>query len=83
MGVEETYDFEFAEHTADKALVARGKDLEDLLECAAIGMFASTVHLETVPQEQTWQVEAQGETPEKLLLSFLRELVFLLETEGA
>jgi len=74
--------FEEVEHTADKAIVARGKSFEEMLESAAAGMFAQQVDLKSVPRERKWELSAEGESAEDLLVAWLRELLVLGEQEG-
>jgi SHS2 domain-containing protein len=73
--------FEVLEHTADKAIVAHGETFEQMLESAAAGMFAQEADLTTVLPEQSWEVEAESETEEDLLVEWLRELLLLSERE--
>jgi SHS2 domain-containing protein len=75
--------FEQIEHTADKAIIAHGDTFEEMLESAAAGMFAQQVDLAAVPKKRKWNISAQAESAEDLLVAWLRELIFLSERESA
>ena len=70
------------EHTADWELEVWAPNLPELLYQAAVGMYAlSNVQLEASPSTaKTTTISAPD--PEELLVSFLSELLFLLEDEG-
>jgi SHS2 domain-containing protein len=69
------------EHTADWALAVWAKDLPSLLEQAARGMYAlSGARLLSEPRQQRVFELAAGD-PEKLLVSFLAELLYYGEQE--
>lgn len=74
--------FDEIEHTADKAIIAYGATFAEMLESAAAGMFAQQVDLETVPRKIQWSVRAVGDSPEDLLVAWLRELLLLSEDQG-
>jgi SHS2 domain-containing protein len=71
--------FEFIEHTADYAIRATGADLGELIQSAGQGLIALTVETEGLAPSHTLPVTAQGATPEDLLMSALRELLYLTE----
>ncbi len=75
--------FEVIEHTADIGIVAYGRNFQELLENAALGMFSLMADLATVKPKQRREVNAQ--TPfadqELLLLRWLKELHYLREQE--
>ena len=74
--------FREVEHTADWELEVWAADLPALLEQAARGMYAlSGVHLGQVPAKPRRLVLPAGD-PEKLLVSFLSELLYLQERDG-
>lgn len=70
------------EHTADTGVVAYGRDLPELFENAAYGLFDLMYGLESLtasgPEERV-AVSAAG--VEDLLVAWLEELLFLSETE--
>ena len=74
--------FEQVEHTADYALVVRGRDLRELIENAGGGMISLLVDAEAVAATQKVEFTAEADSPERLLLQCLRELLYLEEDEG-
>lgn len=76
-------DFEEVEHTADIALRVRGRDLQDLLTNAALGLGTLLADRTDTPAEaiQTRQVEVKAFDPESLLVSWLSELIYWAEKD--
>ncbi len=74
--------FEEIEHTADWALIVRGATFAALLENAAFGM----LHLlgaSPSGDERRWRdIELRANDPESLLVTWLEELLYGIETEG-
>lgn len=70
------------EHTADWAIRVKGKDLESLFQNAALGMLhliqASSRPGETI----TKRIELRATDDETLLVAFLEELLFYMETNN-
>jgi SHS2 domain-containing protein len=76
MGQAETF-----EHTADLGLRVLGKDLPDLFESAAAGLFDAIVaNRDGVVAAESETVSLAAETMPDLLLSWLNELIFRAET---
>jgi SHS2 domain-containing protein len=76
MGHAETFD-----HTADLGLRVEGKDLSDLFETAAAGLFdAIVVNREDVLDRDSESISLAAETVPDLLLAWLNELIFRSET---
>jgi SHS2 domain-containing protein len=76
MGHSETF-----EHTADLGLRVFGKDLPDLFEAAAAGLFDVIVaNREEVRPAETEAVSLSAETVPDLFLAWLNELIFRSET---
>jgi SHS2 domain-containing protein len=76
MGRSETF-----EHTADLGLRVFGKDLPDLFETAAAGLFdAIVVNREEVRPGEPEAVSLAAETVPDLFLAWLNELIFRSET---
>lgn len=73
--------FEILDHTADVAVRAYGNTLPELFENAALAMFSVMVDLGTVPLPDQRTISVSAPTLEDLLVSWLRELIFLFETE--
>ena len=77
MGTIETF-----EHTADVGLRIRGTDREDLLRTAAEGIFDYiVVNRDQVRPETVESVALQADSLADLLVSWLNELIFRLETQ--
>ena len=78
--------FEILEHTADVGLRAFGETLPELFANAAQGMIAIAFEGEDASQEiraeQRCKLAARGEDREELLVHFLSEILYALDTEG-
>ncbi|HXF51211.1 MAG TPA: archease [Dehalococcoidia bacterium] len=74
--------FEIWEHTADAGVIARGATLEETFANAAAGMYALMVDLSGVRERETREVAAEGDQPERLLVNWLLELLFLTDVEN-
>jgi SHS2 domain-containing protein len=76
MGHAETFD-----HTADLGLRVEGKDLSDLFETAAAGLFdAIVVNRDDVRESESESITLTAETVPDLFLAWLNELIFRSET---
>ena len=74
--------FREIEHTADWELEVWGSDLPALFRQAALGMYALLgVELADGPRERR-DLELEASDPESLLVEFLGDLLFLVESEG-
>lgn len=73
--------WEFVEHTADLGIRAWGPRLADAFAEAAHGLFAHMVEVPPAEGTRPVQVTATAANPERLLYSFLDELLFLHQTE--
>ena len=78
--------FEILEHTADIGLRAFGDTLSELFANAARGMMAIAFEGESGSQairpRQRRKITAQGQDREELLVHFLSEVLYALDTEG-
>jgi SHS2 domain-containing protein len=75
--------FEEIEHTADVGLRVQGKDLKAMIENAALGMAAIVCDDSFLSDDRMQQmVEVEADDREGLLVEWLSELVFLLETNS-
>jgi SHS2 domain-containing protein len=76
MGQAETF-----EHTADLGLRVTGRDLPDLFEATAAGLFDVIVaNRQDVRATETESVQLTAETLPDLLLAWINELIFRSET---
>lgn len=73
--------FDIIEHTADTGVVAYGADLKEAFGNVACGMFSLMADLEAVEEKVCRQVEVEAEDCENLVVSWLNELLFLLDVE--
>ena len=74
--------YEFFDHTADIGAVVRGTTLPRLFENAARAMFDLICDRRTVRPRRATRVAVTGGSLEDLLVRWLSELLFRLETEG-
>lgn len=73
--------YETFEHTADIGIRAWGRELSELFEEAAKALFSVIVDLDTVSVERSLKVELGADSGEELFLKWLKELLFIFETE--
>jgi len=69
------------DHTADLGLVIRGASEEDLFANAAYAVFDIITDLGRVEPRETRRILVEGDTPEDLLINFLREVLYLYNGE--
>lgn len=74
-------DFELLDHTADIAMRAYGGSLEELFANAAAGMASVMYDPKEVPDEFERPIEAEGNRPDLLLVTFLNEILYTIEVE--
>jgi protein archease len=74
--------FETFEHTADIGLVARGRTLEEVFAHAAEGLVDIMVDPEGLHARTRLEVTASAPDREALLVAWLNELLYLLDTRG-
>ena len=68
-------------HTADMGIRAFGRDLKELFENAAFGMFDVIADLEGIKASEEENVEVHGAVPEELLIAWLDELLYRFYTK--
>lgn len=73
--------FDIIEHTADTGVVAYGADLKEAFANVACGMFSLMADPEAVEEKVCRQVEVEADDYEDLVVSWLNELLFLLDVE--
>jgi SHS2 domain-containing protein len=71
--------FEMLEHTADIGFRARGQTLAEMFECAAEALVATALEIDDVRPAERHAIEARGEDLEALLVSWLSEVLYLLD----
>ena len=72
--------FEIVEHTADIGFVARGASLAELFANAARGFMAIAADTADVEERAELAIEVTGEDTTSLLVNFLSEILYLLDT---
>lgn len=73
--------FETISHTADKGIRAFGRDLNQLFENAAYGMFSLMADLEKYEASVVAEIDVEAADLEELLRGWLAELVFRFEVD--
>ncbi len=73
--------FETFEHTADIGVRAWGENLAQLFEASARGLFNVAVERGTFSPGEMRKIELTAESREELLFAWLRELLYIFDTE--
>ena len=73
--------FEIVNHTADIRIRVYGKDLKELFENAALGMFNILADLEGITSSTELEIKAEGLDKEELLITWLDELLYNFYTK--
>ncbi|MFC1704000.1 archease [Candidatus Omnitrophota bacterium] len=68
--------YEIIEHTADIGIKAFGRDVKELFNNAAIGMFEIISNSKDVEAKERMELELEAENIEELFISWLRELLY-------
>lgn len=74
--------FDVIEHTADTGVVAYGADLKEAFANLAWAMSSLMADVEAVEERVCREVEVKAGDCETLAVSWLNELLFLLDVEG-
>ena len=74
--------FQFINHTADAGILVKAKTLEGMFETAALGFSELITRVDSLNCLIQRQFRLQEEDMETLLVSWLQELLYLLDTEG-
>jgi SHS2 domain-containing protein len=74
--------FEETEHTADLALVARGRDFRELILNVSRGVLHLIAEAADLDAERWVPIESSGSEPERLLLGFVNQVLFEWETHS-
>ena len=74
--------YEQIDISGDVGLMIRGKNLEELFENAAEGMFELITSTPEIKETEKREVIISSENMENLLVQWLNELVFLFDTYG-
>ncbi len=68
--------FEILNHTADIRIKAYGRDLKELFQNAAFGMFEILADLEGITTSTELEIKAEAPDKEELLIEWLDELLY-------
>lgn len=74
--------FEILDISGDAGIIAYGDNCEDAFVNAGIGMYSLITDLDKIKERQDIEIEAKGGSPEGLLVAYLNELIFRLDTYG-
>jgi len=74
--------FEIMDHTADVGIAVWGDSLEEVFVTAARGMFSLITDIETIDKAVSYEVQLEASDREELLVVWLNELLYLLDTEN-
>lgn len=74
--------YEYLDISGDAGVRATGRSIEEVFINAALGMYGLVTDLDGIREEKTIAVEAESQSPEGLLVGWLNELIFRLDTEG-
>jgi SHS2 domain-containing protein len=73
--------FEYLEHTADIIIRAKGKDLKEAFEQAALGFYGVITNLEQITPTEEISFTIESEDIQSLLYDFIDQLIFLIDTK--
>ncbi|MCG6552632.1 MAG: archease [Candidatus Magnetominusculus sp. LBB02] len=66
----------------DIGIMVSAPTLEKIFEDAAVGFYSLTTNIESVESLTTIVVEVNEESVDRLLVAWLNELIYLLDTDG-
>lgn len=78
----ESRSYEFLDHTADVGVRAWGSSLPELFVNVVRGMMEIMVDVDEVVPRVTRQIDIEAEDRESLLMEWLNETIYLIETEN-
>lgn len=74
--------FQFIDHTADVGILATAPTLEGLFEVAALALTELITSVDSLSHRVEHQVRLQEDEIETLLVSWLQEILYVLDTKG-
>jgi SHS2 domain-containing protein len=74
--------FQFIDHTADAGILVKAPTLEGMFETAGLGFSELVTRVDSLNCLIQRQFRLQEDDMETLLVSWLQELLYLLDTEG-
>lgn len=73
--------YQFLEHTADTIIHAKGKDIVEAFEQAALGFYDVITNPDTIEVKITKIINIESEDYESLLFDWIDQLIFYFDTE--
>ena len=73
--------YEFLEHTADVIIHAKGKDLKEAFEQAALGFYDMITDLKAIESKKELEIEFISEDYESLLYDWIEWLIYHFDTK--
>ena len=73
--------FEYKDHTADTIVYAKGVDLKEAFEQAALGTYQVMTDISLIKHKITKEVSIKSEDDKSLLYDWIDQLIFLFDTE--
>ncbi|HHY34778.1 MAG TPA: archease [Firmicutes bacterium] len=70
------------DHQADARIRAEGQDFAETLRALCLGMWSLMIDAEAVPDKERWEVAAEGDDEEELVVKLLNEHLYRLSGEG-
>ncbi|MGI5837471.1 MAG: archease [Chloroflexota bacterium] len=80
--MEKAEKFQFLPHTADVAVLVRGKSLQDLFANGALALYSVLIDPSQVRDTVSMEIDIEAPELESLFVDWLNELLFLFECEG-
>jgi SHS2 domain-containing protein len=74
--------YEVIDISGDVGIRAFGKDLKEVFVHAALGMYSLITDIEAVERKKSIDIHIEGDSREDLLVSWLNELIFHVDTYG-
>jgi SHS2 domain-containing protein len=74
--------YEYLDISGDAGIRATGESLEEVFINAALGMYGLVTDLDSVREERTIRAAVRSHSMEGLLVGWLNELIFQLDTHG-
>jgi SHS2 domain-containing protein len=75
-------DYEIIDVSGDVGIRAKGKDYAEALMNAGIGLYSLVTDIEKLGDEKTIDIDIKSDSPERLLVNYLNELIFHFDTYG-
>lgn len=74
--------YETIDISGDVGIRARGKDYAEALMNAGMGLYSLVTDIEKLGDEKTIDIDIKSDSAERLLVNYLNDLIFHLDTYG-